>query len=171
MKGVTWFWKANADPWSPSDIEEWVPFTDIVNRQIEQAYQGRQSEVVISAKYKIDLNRLIQVDILDFGKQRPVRRCSKTGDTLAFYRRERFNFAQPIRRSVTDDTLNYGCSFITDCTSDDNRGSKLENVSSQTVKGLINNTMNKDKYKEAHETVEDEDRDDHINTDVLDFTD
>ncbi|CAF4699085.1 unnamed protein product, partial [Rotaria sp. Silwood1] len=114
MKGVTWFWKANADPWSPSDIEEWVPFTDIVNRQIEQAYQGRQSEVVISAKYKIDLNRLIQVDILDFGKQRPVRRCSKTGDTLAFYRRERFNFAQPIRRSVTDDTLNYGCSFITD---------------------------------------------------------
>ncbi|CAF1045215.1 unnamed protein product [Rotaria sordida] len=114
MKGVTWFWKANTNPWSSNEIEQWIPFPNIINRQIEQAYQGRQLEVVISEKYKIDLNRLLQIDILDFDRQRPVRRCSKTGDTLAYYRRERFNFAQPIQRSIADDTLNYGCSFVTD---------------------------------------------------------
>ena len=114
MKGVTWFWKANANPWSSNEIEEWAPFTDIINRQIELAYRDRQSEVLINDQYKIDLSRLLQVDIHDSDKQRPVRRCSETGDILAFYRRERFNFSQPIRRSVTDDTLDYGCSFITD---------------------------------------------------------
>ncbi|CAF1093196.1 unnamed protein product [Rotaria sordida] len=114
MKGVTWFWKANTNPWSSNEIEQWIPFPNIINRQIEQAYQGRQLEVVISEKYKIDLNRLLQIDILNFDRQRPVRRCSKAGDTLAYYRRERFNFAQPIQRSIADDTLNYGCSFVTD---------------------------------------------------------
>ncbi|CAF1261625.1 unnamed protein product [Rotaria sordida] len=114
MKGVTWFWKANTNPWSSNEIEQWIPFPDIINRQIEQAYEDRQLEIVISEEYKIDLNRLLQNDIFDFGKQRPVRRCSKTGDTLTYYRRERFNFAQSIQRSITDDTLNYGCSFVTD---------------------------------------------------------
>ncbi|CAF3121944.1 unnamed protein product [Rotaria sp. Silwood2] len=114
MKKMTWFWKVNIDPWSSNEAEEWIPFADIISGQIEQAYQGQQSEVMISENYKIDLNRLLQVDIHDFDKQRPIRRCSKTGDIVAFYRRQRFNFAQPIRRSMTDDTLDYGCNFITD---------------------------------------------------------
>lgn len=113
MRKITWHWKANADPWS-NEPDKWSMFTDTIGQQIERAYQSGQSEVIVDEQYKIDLKRFLQVDINDFDKQRPVRRSSGNGDILNFYRRERFNFSQPVRRSVVDDTLYYGCNFITD---------------------------------------------------------
>ena len=59
-------------------------------------------------------DKLLQISITDQDKQRPVRRCSNTEDIISSYRRERFQFVQPIRRSITDDTPYYGSIFITD---------------------------------------------------------
>lgn len=148
-KEATWFWKANMEPWLSHEIEEWIPYPDVTSRKIEQAYQDQQVEVIINQKYKIDLNRLLQVDIIECYRQRPIRRCSETGDTLAFYRRERFNFAQPIRRSVTDDTLNYGCSFVTDWLILFTKG-KLKIKISRLVAALVSGILIEGEKKQHH---------------------
>jgi hypothetical protein len=57
---------------------------------------------------------LNQIDINNLEKQRPIRRCSNIEKIISYYRRERYNFAQPIRRSIIDDNPYYGSSFVAD---------------------------------------------------------
>ncbi|CAF1342885.1 unnamed protein product [Didymodactylos carnosus] len=111
---IVWSWKSNINPWSLNQIDEWTPFIPIINNQIEQGYQEHEKELIINENHKIDLNKLLQINIHNVNKQRPVRRCSNREDNVSYYRRERFNFVQPIKRSITDDTPYYGSSFITD---------------------------------------------------------
>ncbi len=111
---IIWSWKSNENPWSLNQINEWTPFMTKANNRIELAYQNHQKELTIDQKHKIDLKKFLQIDINNLEKQRPIRRCSNIENIISYYRRERYNFAQPIRRSIIDDTLYYGSSFIID---------------------------------------------------------
>lgn len=111
---VIWSWKSNTNPWSLNESDQWTPFPSTLNNQIEQAYQNHQNEIILDENYKIDFNKFLQININDHDKQRPIRRCSNAEDIISYYRRERFNFVQPIKRSITDDTPYYGSIFITD---------------------------------------------------------
>jgi hypothetical protein len=111
---IIWSWKSNSNPWSLKESVEWIPFTPTLNNQIEQAYLTHQTGIIIDGNYKIDLDKLLQIIITDQNKQRPVRRYSDTEAVISCYCRERFNFVQPIQRSITDDTPYYGSVFITD---------------------------------------------------------
>jgi hypothetical protein len=111
---IIWSWKSNLNPWSLKEPDEWIPFSSKINNQIEQAYLTHQTEIILDENYKIDLNKYLQINLIDQNKQRPVRRCSDTESIISCYRRERFNFVQPIQSSITDDTPYYGSVFITD---------------------------------------------------------
>ncbi|CAF1512315.1 unnamed protein product [Rotaria sordida] len=139
-ESVIWSWKSNTDPWSFNQIDQWTPFPTKFNIQLERAYQDHQNELIIDENRKIDLNKFLQIDINDSDKQRPVRRCSKTEDIISYYRRERFNFAQPIRRSITDDTSYYGSSFIIDWLIVFTKGT-LKIKSSSIIDALINGIL------------------------------
>ena len=139
-QSVIWFWKSNQNPWSLNEIDQWTPFTIIINNQIEQAYQDRQQEFIIDSNHRIDLLKFFQIDINDLDKQRPVRRCSDTEERIFDYRRERFNFAQPVRRSIADDTKYHGSSFITDWLIIFTKGT-LKIKSSSLIDALINGIL------------------------------
>ncbi|CAF1147569.1 unnamed protein product [Didymodactylos carnosus] len=113
---VTWFWKSNTNPWLAGEAEKWTPYPESISNLIERGYKEQKSEVIIDRYHKIDIGRRLQIDSDDLNKQRPIRRCSKneiTDDEIA-YRRERFTFFHPIRRSIIDDTPYFGSRFITD---------------------------------------------------------
>ncbi|CAF2518672.1 unnamed protein product [Rotaria sp. Silwood2] len=111
---VIWSWKSNKNPWSLKEPDEWTPFSSINNSQIEQAFLAKRNEIIIDRNYKIDFTAFIQTNIIDPDKQRPIRRCSNDKCIISHYRRERFNFVQPIEYSITNDTPYHGSTFITD---------------------------------------------------------
>ncbi|CAF3464129.1 unnamed protein product [Rotaria sp. Silwood1] len=104
----------SGNPWSLKEPDEWTPFSNIINSQIKEAYLAKQNEIVIDRIYKIDLTKFLQINMIDPNKQRPIQRFSNNENILSYYRREPFNFVQPIEYSIKNDSPYHGSTFITD---------------------------------------------------------
>lgn len=99
-------------------------------------------------KNKLDSNQTLESDFVEYSnndvndrnKVEVIRRFPKPEDRILYYRRERFNFSQPIKRSVENDTLYYGSSFIVDWLVIFTRGT-LKVKFSSIVKVLINGIL------------------------------
>ncbi|UJR24429.1 hypothetical protein I4U23_005805 [Adineta vaga] len=86
---IQWMWKAGANPFSKTRLEEWKPYSDVENIIIEEAYQSGKKHAVLD-NYSIDFKHRLQILNTDGNKQRPIKRtmCNRS-DLL---REERFTF-------------------------------------------------------------------------------
>jgi hypothetical protein len=68
-----WMWKSNANPWSKSEPEQWIKYSDTDNNTIEEAYIAKRSQAVLNG-YCIDFRHRVQIADNDSNKQRPIKR-------------------------------------------------------------------------------------------------
>ncbi|UJR18852.1 hypothetical protein I4U23_021980 [Adineta vaga] len=95
-KGIEWMWQSNENPFDLSQKSEWKSYSDVETIVIEEAYQKKQSAVLLD-QYHINLEQLIQVSNIDEKKQRPVKRIALSTAQWRV-RKERF-LADPIEPS------------------------------------------------------------------------
>ncbi|CAF3875049.1 unnamed protein product [Rotaria sp. Silwood1] len=76
LKHVEWMWKANPDPFSPSDTAIWNHYSDLENLIIEEAFQDKQSRAVLD-DYYTDFESNLQISNIDDYKQRPIKRVER----------------------------------------------------------------------------------------------
>ncbi|UJR08282.1 hypothetical protein I4U23_012554 [Adineta vaga] len=87
---VFWYFKSNVNPWpniqnNESSLSDWTKYGDIETKIIEEAFQQKRTGVALD-EYRIDFEHLIQVDLTDESKQRPVKR--QLGDSQQMCKRE-----------------------------------------------------------------------------------
>lgn len=81
-----WYYRSEINPWlntseNQSNSENWTRYRDIEIDFIEEAYQENRPYVILD-RYKIDFKHIIQINLNDETKQRPVKRetdFSRTG--------------------------------------------------------------------------------------------
>jgi hypothetical protein len=120
---VKWMWKSNNDPFDSEQSQEWTDYSPDTSASIEEAHNRRATQICINQNYLIDLHRMMQIDINDTHRQRPVKRSvpSDLDDSPIDWRRERFAFKldpqgkDGVQTSANDDDIRYdGSKFITD---------------------------------------------------------
>ncbi len=70
---VEWMWKANLDPFSSDEIEEWRPYSEEDCEIIEEASRNGERYAHL-LNYSIDLKNHLQILKKDRTKRRPVKR-------------------------------------------------------------------------------------------------
>jgi hypothetical protein len=114
---VFWYYKSNVDPWPntpivDSNLVEWKKYRDLEIDLIEEAYQDHKLYVLLD-RYRIDFKHLIQINLDDETKQRPIKR--ETGSNrIECLREHRFS----AKLSTTSSPSSYGtfdawCPFLT----------------------------------------------------------
>jgi hypothetical protein len=78
---VKWMWKSNLDPWSSTEEENWISYTDVENTIIEDAFQKKKDKVRLD-KYLIDFIDLVQVSNQNKNHQRPIKRTQEKIDQM-----------------------------------------------------------------------------------------
>lgn len=68
-------WKANSDPWSTTEYDEWKNLSDIESMMIEDAFETKQ-DVAFLDDYHTVLSTNVQISNYDVSKQRPVKRAT-----------------------------------------------------------------------------------------------
>jgi hypothetical protein len=84
-EAVFWYYKSNINPWpniqtTDSNSVEWTKYRDIEIDLIEEAYQNNKPNVLLD-RYRIDFKHLIQINLTDETKQRPIKREIGTNRT------------------------------------------------------------------------------------------
>ncbi|CAF4877340.1 unnamed protein product, partial [Rotaria sp. Silwood1] len=107
-KNVSWEYNGSPDPWSknPHDAN-WMPYDDLTNDMIEEAFQEKTETVSIGAYY-IDLKpgRMIQANKEDKNRQRPVRRMQLGMTESSIERQARFTEVEkPTSKSVSNSSV------------------------------------------------------------------
>ncbi|CAF4677452.1 unnamed protein product, partial [Rotaria sp. Silwood2] len=57
---IVWMWKANGDPWSNTEADEWKRYSDIENLMIELAYEQNKNQVELD-DFSIVFKHQIQI--------------------------------------------------------------------------------------------------------------
>lgn len=68
-------WKANDDPWSSPDVNEWKNYSDIENLIMEDAFLTKK-DVALLDDYHINFAGNVQISNANINNQRPVKRTS-----------------------------------------------------------------------------------------------
>ncbi|CAF1488935.1 unnamed protein product [Rotaria sp. Silwood1] len=71
--GIAWMWKANIDPWSSTEPDEWKNYSDIENMIIEEAFMA-EKDIAILDDYHIIFSNNVQINNNNTNNQRPVQR-------------------------------------------------------------------------------------------------
>ncbi|CAF4645386.1 unnamed protein product [Rotaria sp. Silwood1] len=118
-----WMYQSNIDSWDDTQTAEWTPYPDDVSAVIEQAFNAGLGHIFIDQCYKIDLEKLVQVNIEDVHRQRRIRRqiCmlyvnnnENIEDKTGILKRLCFPLETSPRNSTAIDTLYRGSPFIRD---------------------------------------------------------
>ena len=114
-----WLYQTNVDPWDPNEIPQWAPYPNDISSNIEQAHQCGRDIVYISEMYCVDLKNLVQQNIHNLDRQRPVcRRNAENNEESANksrpHERASFPYGLATACSTIHDTPYHGLPFITD---------------------------------------------------------
>lgn len=83
-----WSWLADSNPSAASDSIEWIRYSDVENRIIEEAFKTQKPMVTLDDVY-IDFENCVQISNNDITNQRPIERKIRH-QTDAHLREERF---------------------------------------------------------------------------------
>lgn len=87
---IGWVWNATPDPFDQSQKPIWKNYSDVENLILEEAYRDKQSFALLD-NYRIDLNKKIQISLVDPHKQRQIKRIQREGSSNHL-REDRFTF-------------------------------------------------------------------------------
>ncbi|CAF1397999.1 unnamed protein product [Didymodactylos carnosus] len=96
-----WYWKSNANPFSPTEPAKWSRFSDIENEIIEDAFQHNEKEVLLD-NHSIDFKLKLQINKSDKTRQRPILRKSDDPNQQFAPRETRFNIVDMPVKTFTE---------------------------------------------------------------------
>ena len=110
---IIWMWKSNTDPFDFAERAQWTRYSWTTSLIIENAYKNGASSIAINDYYMIDLHHMLQINICDMNRQRPVNRCQNTENEMD-EGSKRFTFSlRDIEGSTSmDNGKRQGCEFL-----------------------------------------------------------
>jgi hypothetical protein len=116
---VIWYYKSNNNPWPnvlpmDSGIPEWSKYRDLEIDLIEEGYQENKSYVLLD-RYRVDFKNLIQINLNDETRQRPIKRETDS-NRLECLRENRFGSilaVTPIKSTTSYGAFDSWCPFLT----------------------------------------------------------
>jgi hypothetical protein len=86
---IEWMWKANSNPWSPTEPSEWRLYSDVETAIIEEAFQSTLRRATLD-DYHLDLKNMLQISNKNGHNQRPIKRMVRKSEAETRLREERF---------------------------------------------------------------------------------
>lgn len=71
-----WFWNASSNPFDPSTVPTWTPYSAADNERIEQQFSNKSPKAELQNHF-IYFRERMQVSKSDFHRQRPIKREPK----------------------------------------------------------------------------------------------
>ena len=73
---IGWVWNGSENPFDQSKPPIWKNYSDVENLIIEEAFENKQSLVLLD-NYRIDLKKKLQISLIDPHKQRQIQRIQQ----------------------------------------------------------------------------------------------
>ncbi|CAF3074168.1 unnamed protein product [Rotaria sp. Silwood2] len=116
-ESIAWYYQSDVNPWPntstiDSNLKQWTKYRDIEKDLIEEGYQEKKSYAILD-RYRIDFKHLIQINLNDETKQRPVKREANF-NRIECLRENRFGSTLPIMSSSSSyGNFDSWCPFLT----------------------------------------------------------
>ncbi|CAF2458972.1 unnamed protein product [Rotaria sp. Silwood2] len=116
-ESIAWYYQSDVNPWPntstiDSNLKQWTKYRDIEIDLIEEGYQEKKSYAILD-RYRIDFKHLIQINLNDETKQRPVKREANF-NRIECLRENRFGSTIPIMSSSSSyGNFDSWCPFLT----------------------------------------------------------